>query len=124
MNARTVGVGEFEEMRGPSVVLPFTHPDNARMSVVEDAGRVVASIGTYRVTWWEGITVAEDYRKRMGVVRSLLREAGQDAYQRGELWVLTTAADEEMKGYLERLGAPLKVDLYALPVEKFTCPHR
>ena len=97
-------------------LLPYIHPDNAAMVVVEDeAGKVGASLAVLRATHFEGLWIDPECRGNAGVARALIRLATALARARGEQWVFGGAADDRMRNILERLGGvPMPLDLFAL----------
>ena len=85
------------------------------MVVVEEEGRVVASLAALRATHFEGLWIDPKCRGNAGVARALLRHATALAQVRHESWVFGGCADERMRTFIERIGGvQVPMELYAL----------
>jgi hypothetical protein len=113
-------------------LLPNVEPHNVNVIVVEDDdGKILARMGVYSMTYWEGIYIAPEAAKNLGVTRSLLLAARTLPWVRGQNWVFAAAGDSERKEdrsirkFLRRLGNPIKAQFYAVNVkEAAPCPKK
>ena len=100
-------------------LLHYINPANADVVVVEDEdGKLVGSLAVLRVTHFEGVWVAPEYRGRY-VLANLLNKAEAIAEDRGETWVLGAAKDDDklMDDLIRRRGGvPLPLRVYTMPV--------
>jgi len=125
MQARVLGPEEWLERGSKTLAAPliqYVSPENTALVVVEDEGKMVASVAAIRVTHFEGLWMDTAHRGNPGIMRGLLRKATSLAKERGEYWVLAGADGEEMRGFTRRLGGiVLPLDFYALWVGGKTC---
>jgi len=96
-----------------------TLPADTRIVVVEDdAGAIVGQWACIRYVHVEGIWIAEAHRRTGSVQGRLLRAMRQVARSWGATVVLTGALDDDVRGYITRLGgARIPGDTFAFPVE-------
>ena len=120
MKARILPPEEWGRVESDlSQLLPFTHPRNVAVVVVEDdAGEIVASCAALQITHFEGLWIKPEERSNAGVIRSLIRLLYAVPQARGEKWALGGASDtdEKMKTLCHRLGG------HEWPVRFFTIP--
>ena len=119
MNTRILPVHEWDRaaIESPSHVLPYIEPHNVALAVVEKEGRIVARLGVYAVSYFEGLWVDPEYRGNPGVMRALLRQAIALPQRRGEHWCLGGVTSDEMRGFLDRLGTKIQSDFYAVRID-------
>lgn len=85
-------------------VAPVLPPD-AEVLVAEDAGVIVGCWAVFAVLHVEGIWIAPSHRKQGGVARRLLRGMRGLLERRGAAGAVTGAMTDDVRGFLERLGA-------------------
>src|SRR5262245_54852100 len=96
---------EWLRLRGEDLTFLRQVPaDDATVIVVEEGQRIVASMHVVRATHIEGAWIDPEFRNA-GVTRGLCRKAWDEARKTGVRWAFTGAADDRMRGILERLGA-------------------
>ena len=93
-------------------------PDDSQVIVVEDeSGKIVASVGTFRVTHFEGLWIAPEHRGNAGVARSLMKECVAAARKWTDEWVWGSSGTDHMDDILKRLGGKkMPVDTYIVPL--------
>ena len=128
MRTRILSAAEWNAKGGPKALalLPNVEPHNVNVIVVEDDdGNILARMGVYAMTYWEGIYIAPEAAKNLGVTRSLLLAARTLPWARGQDWVFAAAADPKVEGFLERLGKIIPAQFYAVSVkEARPCPQQ
>lgn len=98
----------------PAQVLP---PELVRTVVVEEGGKVVATMSVMQVPYIEAVWLDPEHRNA-GVVRALVRSTWNAAMETGAKWGFSAAADDAVASILSRLGGkPLPVSLYVMPFE-------
>lgn len=124
MRTRILAPDEWDRLEGTELppLLPYISPDNAAMVVVEDEGKVVASLAVLRASHLEGLWISPDKRGNAGVARALLRQAAELVRIRGEQWALGGCSDDRMRRLIGKLGGvQVPVELYALWVGVGAC---
>ena len=128
MKTRILGPEEWSrvERETPMPLVPYTHPRNMAVCVVEGDDGIAATVSTLRVTHLEGLWVKPEYRGNPGVMRALLRQAWALAQVRDEQWMLGGAehGNCEMQGFGERIGKKIPMDLYAINFGGEGCRQR
>ena len=129
MNARILKPEEWGRLEGSGLppLLAYAHPRNVAVVAVEDSGgELAACMSVLQVSHFEGVWVDPKHRGNPGVMRPLLRQAWAIPAANGEQWAIGAAAvgDEQMLGFLRRLGAPLSMELYAIKVGESECPQQ
>jgi hypothetical protein len=105
--------GRLDALTGLPPFAPFFRPEDLEVLVVEDEGRIVASVAVMRVTHYEGWWIAPEYRGNAGLVRRLMKRAVTVARKWSDGWVWAFADTPLMNDLLARLGGN------RLPVETF-----
>jgi len=125
MQTRVLGPEEWLERGSSTLAAPlvqYVTPENVSLVVVEDEGKMVASVAAIRVTHFEGLWMDSAHRGNPGIMRGLLRKATSVAKERGEHWVIAGADGEQMRGFTKRLGGIiLPLDFYLMWVGGKTC---
>lgn len=83
------------------------------MIVVEDGGKIVATMGVMRAVHFEGLWIDPEYRGNAGLGRRLIRAGIDSAKKWTDEWVWASVGDEHMDDVLVRLGGR------KMPVETF-----
>lgn len=97
---------------------PLLDPENARVIVVEDEGRIVGTWTLMRVVHAECIWIAPEYRGRVGVVKRLLRGLHDLAAVWGAAKVVTGSVSGHVTDLILRFGGqPLPYVAFVLPTE-------
>ncbi len=97
------------------LIFPYVRADNIDVLAVEDEGEIVATMTVLRATHFEGLWVSPTHRGNGGLMRSLLRQGTAIARAHGEQWVFGGAEHDQMRGFMDRLGAvKVPMDLYAM----------
>lgn len=101
-------------------IWPYVNPaDTVVVAVENNEGRIVGQMTVTKMTHFESVWIAPEYRGNPAVVRALLGESILVAEATGVKWVVCGAEDgnERMESYLRRLhGAPLPARFYAVPI--------
>lgn len=93
-------------------------PEDSEVVVIEDEGRIVASMGTFRVTHFESLWIAPEYRGNAGLARRLMKAGVKSAKKWADEWVWGTSGTDHMNGILERVGGEkMPVDSFAVPLK-------
>lgn len=121
MNARILSPEESVtrlEFLGLPLIGPAMRPDDAQIVVVEDKGRIVATMAVIRVVHYENCWVDPEYRANAGAVRKLLRAAKDAARKWAPMWIWGASDTDHVEVLLKKLGG-VKMDVksFALPVE-------
>jgi len=128
VRTRILGPEEWSrvERETPMPLMPFTHPRNMAVCVVEGDGGIAATVSTLRVTHLEGLWVKPEFRGNAGVMRALLRQAWATAQLRDERWMFGGAehGDAVMQDLNERIGHKIPMDLYAISFGGDVCRQR
>jgi N-acetylglutamate synthase-like GNAT family acetyltransferase len=120
--ARTTRVLSDEEWRrfegtDMAPALAGFEPEQTRIIVVEDEGKIV---GRWVVTRWvhvECVKIEPNAMNRGNIALRLVRAMHHEARQLGAKAVITGAPDETVRDLLARLGAvPMPCDEYILPL--------
>lgn len=91
-------------------------PDrDAWVVVTEDQGKIIGAMTVFKGMHYEGMWTDPE-RRNPGVIRSLLRCAGNIAKYDEQRIVFATADDDKMSGIMERLGGKL------VPSKTFVLP--
>lgn len=115
MRARILRSDEWQNAEAfMAPLMPYIRPESADIVVVEQDGRIVGQLGLLRITHLEGLWISPEHRGNAGVMRALIRQAGALLQLRGEDWVIGSAASDQMRGFGERLGKQIPMELYAM----------
>ena len=94
---------------------PMLPAHRVQTVVVEEAGKLVATMSVLTVPYIESAWLDRDHRNA-GVVRALVREAWDVASADGAVWGFSAASDPAVEKVLTRLGGtPLPARFYLLP---------
>jgi hypothetical protein len=88
-------------------------PEDVQIVVVEDGDRIVASMGTFRVTHFEGLWIDPEYRGNAGLGRRLMKAGIQAAKKWTDRWVWGASDTHHMNDIIRRVGG------VKLPIETF-----
>lgn len=88
-------------------------PEDVQMIVVEDGDRIVASMGTFRVTHFESLWIDPEYRGNAGLGRRLIRAGFSAAKKWTDKWVWGASDTPHMNDVIGRIGG------VKLPIESF-----
>ena len=106
MNTRLLPLAEWDRLAvtGLPPFLPHVRPEDINVVVVEEDGKIVASLAVMRMTHWEAAWVDKDRRGNGGIVRALLKGAVEASRPFTSHWVIAQADQEHVKDILSRLG--------------------
>lgn len=95
-------------------LFPYVEPRNIAVVVVEDEGKIVATMTVLQATHIEGTWIDGEHKH---VARSLLRLATTVAKAGGARWAFTGACDDKVRRIIERLGGRLiPMDTWVMPL--------
>lgn len=119
LNARILPRDEWAKL-GVSGIAPMeqtVRPEDVQMVVIEDGGRVVATMGVYRVTHFEGLWIDPEYRGNAGLGRRLIKMGIKAARKWADNWVWGASETLHMDDVLSRLGGTkVPVQTYIIPI--------
>lgn len=117
MISRTLPQGEWGKLSNEDLagLMRYAHPEDIRVAVVEDEGKIVGRCVVLKLTHLEGLWMDQEH-KNAGVTSALLGQVVKTAREFANQAVIAGAADgdERMYSLLARLGAD------RLPVSFFT----
>lgn len=119
MKARVLPPEEWHRLRisGITPMETTLRPEDVQMIVVEDGDRIVATMGTYRVTHFEGLWIDPEYRGNAGLGRRLIKAGIEAARKWTDRWVWGASETDHMDEVLGRLGGhKVPVSTYLLPL--------
>lgn len=90
--------------------------ENFQLVVVEDKGRIVATMALWRVVHLEGFWIDPDYRGKAGTIRGLIRGVLSAAKKWSPKWLWACSDTEQMDAILQKLHG------VRMPVRSFTVP--
>lgn len=100
-------------------VWPTLNPENTRILVVEENGRIVGNWLGLRVVHAECNWIAPDYRGSFGVAKRLLRGMREVAREWGVERVITGSVSPHVTDMIQRLGGfPVPCESFVLPLVK------
>lgn len=121
MIARELPRQEWPRLEGTEAetLWPHLNPENTRVLVVEDEGRIVGTWLMLRVVHAECMWIAPDYRGSFGVAKRLLKGMRDTATEWGVPNVVTGSVDPHVTDLIRRLGGyPMPCESFVLPVRK------
>lgn len=96
--------------------LAMMNPASVKVFVVEHEGRIIGTWALVQMWHAEGCWIHPDYRQKGTVAARLLSALRTGAADAQELTLLTAAESDDVRGWLERLGAvPSALTLFAWP---------
>ena len=119
IEARVLPQGEWNKLE-ISKIPPMwmaLRPEDAQMIVIEDEGRVIAMLGTLRITHFENLWIDPEYRGNPNVARKLMRKGLEAARKWATDWAIGYSGSDHMNDILERVGGvKMPVDTYIVPI--------
>lgn len=92
-------------------------PEDVQVIVVEDGDRIVASMGAFRVTHFESLWIAPEYRGNAGLGRRLLKAGIKAARKWTDKWVWGASDTPHMNDVILRLGGKrIPIETYMIPL--------
>jgi ribosomal protein S18 acetylase RimI-like enzyme len=119
VNARILPRSEWSKLAvsGIAPMEQTLRPEDVQMVVIEDEGRIVATMGVFRVTHFEGLWIDPEYRGNAGLGRRLIKMAITAARKWAGNWVWGASETSHMDDVLSRLGgACVPVKTYIIPI--------
>lgn len=119
MKARILPREEWHrlEVSGMAPMQDEMRLEDVQMIVVEDGERIVATMGTYRVTHFEGLWIDPEYRGNAGLGRRIIKAGISAARKWSDKWVWGSSGTPHMDEVLSRLGgAHVPVKTYIIPI--------
>ena len=119
MEVRTLSPSEWVNLETGFPPLGTTlRPEDSQVVVVEDNGKIIASVGTFRVTHFESLWIDPEYRGNAGVARRLMKGAIGAAKKWTDQWVWGCSGTDHMNDILTRMGGvKMPVDTFVVPLE-------
>lgn len=120
MQERELPPAEWHRLNGTEAekLWPFVNPENTRVIVVEDEGRIVGVWAMLRTVHAECLWAAPSHRGSLGVAKRLFRGMREVAAEWGVDRVITGSVDPQVTGLIERFGGkPMPCESFVLPVE-------
>lgn len=121
MTYRVLPQAEWPRLAGTEAetLWPHLDPMNARVLVVEEAGRIVGTWTVLRVVHVECVWIDPAYRGAFGVVKRLLRGMRAIAGEWGARTVLTSALTDQVRALITSLGGQqLPGEHFVIPLER------
>lgn len=120
MNVRLLPRSEWDRLSvtGTPVIGSTLEPEDAVVIVVEDEGRIVATMEAFRVTHFDGLWIDPDYRGNAGLGRKLIKAGIDAAKSLGATdWAWATSGTDHMDDVLSRMGGrKMPVETYVVPL--------
>jgi len=119
MNARILSREEWEKLAvtGFEQLGKTLRPEDSQIAVVEEDGKIVATLGVFRVTHFESLWIAPEYRGNAGVVRRLVKAAVSAARKWTDNWVWGASDTPQMDDVIGRTGGvQLPIHTYMIPL--------
>jgi hypothetical protein len=121
MTTRLLPASEWAKLAATDLpqILPYVDARDLDVIVVEDdAGTVVGCWGLMPMLHLEGLWIAPAYRGKVSVARRLLTATWAEVKRRAPRWVMTAAADDEIRTLLVKHMNALHVpsDTYLIPM--------
>jgi len=95
---------------------PAFRPEDVQIVVVEDEGRIVATLGAFRVCHLEGLWIDPEYRGNAGMARKLMKGAVSAVRKWNDEWAYGASGTDHMNDIMQRMGG------VKMPVETFVIP--
>jgi len=121
--ARVLPPEEWPRLNGTEAELlwPHMNPEQTRVLVVEDEGRIVATWTLLRVVHAECLWVAPGHRGIFGVAKRLLDLMKKEASAWNVAAVMTGSLTPHVTGLIQRFGGvPVPFESFILPVNGLT----
>lgn len=107
------------DVTGFPPIQPCANPPDTEVIVVEDEGRIVASMYVMRFTHLEGAWVDPRFKGNAGVVSRLLKRAKESACRFPESWAVAFTDRDDVSGLVSRLGGvKIPVESFVMPMER------
>lgn len=107
--------GKLEVSGIPQIGLTL-RPEDVQVLVVEDGGRVVATMGVFRVTHFESLWIDPEYRGNAGLGRRLIKAGIEAARKWATDWAWGASGTDHMDSIMSRMGGQ------KVPVSTFVVP--
>ena len=105
------------DVTGLPQIGPTMDPADVQVVVVEEDGKVVATMGLFRAVHLEGLWIDEDHKGKAGTVRALLRETFDAGRRFGAEWMWGTSETSRMASILEKMnGIEIPAKSFIIPV--------
>ena len=120
MKARILPREEWSRLSitGIAPIQETLRPEDVQVIVVEDGDRIVASMGAFRVTHFESLWIAPEYRGNAGLGRRLLKAGITAATKWATDWVWAASGTNHMDDVLTRMGgAEMPVKTFVLQIK-------
>jgi len=120
MTSRVLPREEWEklEVSGFPAIGSTLRPEDSEVVVIEDGDRIVATLGTFRVTHFESLWIAPEYRGNAGLGRKLIKAAISSAKRWTDQWVWGCSGSEHTDDLFVRMGGKkMPVDTYIIPIQ-------
>ena len=118
MNARILAPSEWPAIKaltGFEQIGETVRPEDVQILVVEDGDRIVATMAVLRVTHFESLWIAPEYRGNAGLGRRLIKAGIEAARKWTDRWVWGASDTEHMKDIISRIGGkPLPIQTHII----------
>lgn len=119
MNARILPREEWSKLAvsGIAPMEETLRPEDVQMVVIEDGGRIVATMGVFRVTHFEGLWIDPEYRGNAGLGRRLIKMGITAARKWADNWVWGASDTDHMADIIGRIGGkPLPIQSHLIDI--------
>lgn len=123
MTTRVLPPSEWGRLAGRDIalLLPYMHPEDTDVVVVEKDGAIVACLGAFRMTHLEGVWIDPEH-VNAGVARSLLNTTLALAKGRTQSSVWVASGSDQMDGIAARLPdaercLPMALERFVIPIK-------
>ena len=106
------------DVTGMVCIAPACRPEDVQIIVIEEDGQIVATMGTYRVTHFEGLWIDPKHRGNAGVARRLMKAGISAAKKWTDQWVWGASGTDHMDDIMKRMGGvKMPVETFVLSLE-------
>lgn len=119
--ARVLPRDEWDRLEptGVRLLAPSLRDEDSEVLVIEDAGRIVATMGTYRVTHFEGLWIDPEYRGNAGLARRLMKAGIDSAKKWTDQWVWAASGNDHTDDLMTRMGGvKMPTDTFVIPIQE------
>lgn len=119
--ARVLPRDEWDRLEptGVRLLAPSLRDEDSEVLVIEDAGRIVATMGTYRVTHFEGLWIDPEYRGNAGLARRLMKAGIDSAKKWTDQWVWAASGNDHTDDLMTRMGGvKMPTDTFVIPISE------
>ncbi len=117
MNVRTLPKEEWNRLTEVPNIGPALRPEDCQVLVVEDGNRIVATLGAFRVTHFEGLWIDPAYRGNPGLARKIMKAGVTAAKKWTDEFVWAASGSDHTDDIFSRLGGvKAPIETYIIPL--------